>query len=341
MALVQIQDSEQAMLGAGKRAFDAKLAKHGLPHLARAASVTTLQINVGRQCNQACNHCHVEAGPKRTEVMTQATAERLMVLLEASPGVTTVDITGGAPELCPSFRYMVTESRRLGREVIVRHNLTIQFEEGFDDLATFFADHGATVVASMPCYSERNVDQQRGKGVFEKSIEGLQQLNALGYGKPGSGLVLDLVYNPNGAFLPPAQMALEADYKAKLFEDFGVQFNSLYTITNMPIKRFAGYLLKRRLYTDYMTLLDTSFNPTTVEGLMCRTQINIGWRGELYDCDFNQMLELDAAASFGGGPKTIWDLQTIDTLAETPIAVGSHCFGCTAGGGSSCGGALA
>ncbi len=309
------------------------LAEHGLA--LRRAKTTTLQINVGKLCNQACHHCHVEAGPKRTEVMTRAVAERVIALLSESPDVTTVDITGGAPELNPSFRWLVDEARRLGRHVIDRCNLTVLFEAGMDDLAEFLAERNVEVVASLPCYSAKNVDEQRGHGVFAKSIAGLRRLNELGYGRSNGERRLNLVYNPNGAFLPPAQAGLEATYKAKLAEDFGIVFDHLFTITNVPIARYADYLDERGQYDAYMSLLVAHLNPATVTGLMCRSLISIGWDGAVYDCDFNQMLELPLGAA-----RTIFELDSL-ALEDQPIATGGHCFACTAGSGSSCGGSLA
>ncbi len=313
--------------------FDHALVGHGLE--LRRAATTTLQINVGKLCNQACHHCHVEAGPKRTEVMTRGVAERLIALLAESPGVTTVDITGGAPELNPSFRWLVDEARRLGRHVIDRCNLTVLFEPGMDDLAAFLAERDVEIVASLPCYSAKNVEEQRGHGVFAKSIAGLQRLNALGYGRSGGKRTLNLVYNPNGAFLPPAQAGLEATYKDRLAEDFGIVFDHLFTITNVPIARYADYLDERGEYDGYMSLLAAHMNPATVSGLMCRSLISVGWDGAVYDCDFNQMLELPLAAA-----RTIFELDSL-ALEGQSIATGAHCFACTAGSGSSCGGSLA
>ncbi|GAB4518263.1 MAG: arsenosugar biosynthesis radical SAM protein ArsS [Haliangiales bacterium] len=324
--------------------FPATLAQHGLPAL-RADRVTTLQVNVGKVCNQACHHCHVEAGPKRTEDMSAAVAARVIALIEASPAVETVDITGGAPELNQNFRALVEAARGAGRAVIDRCNLTILDEPGQEDLAEFLAAWKVQVVASLPCYSQKNVEQQRGKGVFAKSIAGLQRLNQLGYGQPDSGLVLDLVYNPGGPFLPPAQASLEGDYKRRLSEDFGVVFNQLYTLTNMPIRRFAHSLARDGAWDGYMQLLVDSFNPGTVDGLMCRSQVSVGYDGTLYDCDFNQMLELALARELTGRAgqpiATVWDLDSLDQLAGRRVVTDGHCFGCTAGSGSSCGGALA
>ena len=315
--------------------FQRKLAEQGLFPLVRGAT-TTLQVNVGKLCNQACHHCHVEAGPKRTERMPADVAQRVIELMEGAEALDTLDITGGAPELNEHFRRLVDAGWRRGLTVIDRCNLTILSEPGQEDLAEFLAARGVQIVASLPCYSETSVDQQRGKGVFGRSIAALQQLNELGYGRPGMGLRLDLVYNPVGAFLPPAQQALERDYKERLQADFGVQFDSLLTITNMPIKRFADQLERQGQTQQYMALLVNHFNPATVPGLMCRSLLSVGWDGQLYDCDFNQMLDL----GMGARVPTIWDLESLDDLAEKPVATGRHCFGCTAGAGSSCGGAL-
>lgn len=293
----------------------------------------TLQINVGKLCNQACLHCHVEAGPKRTEIMPQEVAERIIWLLERAPEITTVDITGGAPELVPCFRYLVEQSRSLGKSVIDRCNLTIFFEEGQDDLPDFLKAHEVTVVASLPCYSKDNVDSQRGKGVFDKSIEGLQWLNRLGYGKE---LDLYLVYNPLGAYLPPEQAKLEQDYKKELKELFDIEFTNLFTITNMPISRFRHYLEREGKLQEYFELLAKNFNSSAVESLMCRDLLSISWTGEIYDCDFNQMIELP----IGYQSVSIFEVDSFQELLQRKIALGSHCFGCTAGAGSSCGGAL-
>jgi radical SAM/Cys-rich protein len=317
--------------------FAAALAENGLPEL-RRARVETLQVNVGKRCDLACHHCHVEAGPKRTENMNETTAARVIELLAADPGVGTLDLTGGAPELNPHFRFLVREARALGRAVIDRCNLTVLFEPGQEDTAEFLAEQDVKVVASLPCYTAGNVDAQRGKRVFERSIAGLQRLNALGYAEPGSGLALDLVYNPLGPSLPPDQTSLEATYRAQLREQHGIEFDHLATITNMPIKRFAHALERDGKQAEYMGLLVNHFNPATVPALMCRFLVSVGWDGALYDCDFNQMLELPLGAERAA---TIWDVADLGDLAEAPIAIDSHCFGCTAGSGSSCGGALA
>jgi len=314
--------------------FREKLRQHGLGGL-RRREVTTLQINVGKLCNQACHHCHVEAGPKRTEIMPAGVADRILALLAATPSIQTVDITGGAPELNENFRRLVSESRRMQKQVIDRCNLTVLFEPGLETLAEFLAANNVEITASLPCYTESNVDQQRGKGAFEKSIRALRLLNEIGYGQPGSGLALNLVYNPLGASLPPPQEKLEADYKSHLRESFGIEFNRLFTITNMPIKRFAEMLVREGKHESYMGLLANHFNPATVEHVMCRDLVSIGWDGKIYDCDFNQMLDLETP-----GGKNIWEIESFSELANSGIATDSHCFGCTAGAGSSCGGSL-
>ncbi len=316
--------------------FTATLARHGLAPLRRAA-VRTLQLNVGRRCDLACHHCHVEAGPKRTETLDAATAGRVLELLEAHPEVTTLDLTGGAPELCAEFRGLVSGARRLGREVIDRCNLTVLFEPGQEDTAAFLAEHGVRVVASLPCYTPENVDAQRGRGVFGRSIEALRLLNGLGYGAPGSPLELDLVYNPLGASLPPPQAELDARYRRELRELFGIEYHRLFTITNMPIKRFARQLEREGRQAAYLSLLANHFNAETVPELMCRTLLSVAWDGRVYDCDFNQMLEIPS----GAAPRSIWELDDLGSLEGQPIATAAHCFGCTAGAGSSCGGALA
>jgi radical SAM/Cys-rich protein len=320
--------------------FETSLAAHQCGPLLREET-RTLQINVGKFCNQACHHCHVDAGPKRTEIMPREVAERTMELLGRSPSVEFVDITGGAPELNPNFRWLVTESRRLGRRVIDRSNLTVFFQPGMEDVPEFLAEHEVEIIASLPCYTAENVDKQRGRGVFEKSVQALQLLNRLGYGLPESPLALNLVYNPLGPSLPPPQNQLEADYKTQLRDHFGIEFHNLYTLTNLPIKRFADFLRMNGRYAAYMGLLVNHFNPRTVPSLMCRSLISVGWEGMLYDCDFNQMLELNMAPVTGTHGLTIWKLHNFSGLSGRPIRTGSHCFGCTAGAGSSCGGTLA
>jgi radical SAM/Cys-rich protein len=317
--------------------FDAVLREHGLPRL-RRERVTTLQVNVGKLCNLACHHCHVDAGPKRTEIMPRDVAERVVELLEKNPAITTVDVTGGAPELNPSFRFLVGAARRMQRTVIDRCNLAVLFESGTEDLAEFLAEMHVQIVASLPCYTEKNVDAQRGRGAFDKSVRGLRRLNALGYGR--GELELDLVYNPLGAFLPPAQEGLERDYRERLGSDFGIVFDRLLTITNMPIHRFAHQLERDGELERYMSLLVNHFNPATVPGLMCRTLVSVGWDGRLYDCDFNQMLDLGLGAATARG-QTVFDVDALDALLGARIATGRHCLGCTAGAGSSCSGALA
>ncbi len=295
----------------------------------------TLQVNLGALCNLACTHCHVEAGPNRTEVMDQQTAQHIGGFLQSNP-VQTLDLTGGAPELNPQFRYLVKTARALGMRVMDRCNLTVLFEPDQDDLGSFLAQQHVEIIASLPCYSLANVDQQRGNGVFSASIRALQQLNTLGYGQPGSGLVLNLVYNPVGAFLPPPQPQLEATYRTRLHQDFGIIFNQLFTLTNMPIRRFLHYLEITQQRESYQQLLANAYNPSTLTGLMCRNLISIDWLGQVYDCDFNQMLDLATPGTKG---RKIWDL-TVQELIQRPIATGDHCFGCTAGSGSSCGGTL-
>ncbi len=315
--------------------FPEVLASHGLAPL-MAKDVQTLQVNIGKLCNQTCSHCHVDAGPTRTENMTLATIEKLLSVIRENPGITTIDVTGGAPEMNPHFEYLVTACRALGRKVIDRCNLTVFFVKGKAHVPQFLADHQVEIVASLPCYSEDNVDQQRGKGVFHRSLEALQQLNQLGYGKEGTGLILNLVYNPLAPRLPPDQEELEAEYTHELRTRFGIEFNRLFTITNMPISRYLDDLRTTGQHDAYMTLLINSFNPASVETVMCRTLLSVGWDGRLYDCDFHQMLDMPLA---DGLPQTIHDFEAA-TLRQRPIVMAQHCFGCTAGAGSSCGGAL-
>jgi len=299
--------------------------------------LTTLQANLGYKCNQSCLHCHVNAGPRRKEVMSRDTIDLLLEALQHTTA-NTLDLTGGAPELNPDFRYLVQQARQLGVHIIDRCNLTILLEPGQGDLAEFLAQHQVAVVASMPCYLEENVNAQRGDGVFHRSIEGLQQLNALGYGIQDSSLTLNLVYNPQGANLPPPQFTLEQDYKKHLLDNYGIQFNQLLTITNMPIQRFGSTLVSRGSFTDYMQLLKTSHVETNINAVMCRDLISIDWQGYLYDCDFNQMLNLPMQLNNRPKPH-IRDLLEREANGLT-IRVADHCYGCTAGQGSSCGGAL-
>ncbi len=308
--------------------------RRDVPHL-RRTELTTLQINVGKYCNQTCAHCHVGAGPHRKEAMTEETANRIIAWLEAAP-IPKVDITGGAPELNPHFRRIVTRARARGRHVMVRSNLTVVFEPGEEDLIDFYRENRVELVCSLPCYLEDNVDTQRGDGVFEKSISALQALNEAGFGPPGE-LALNLVYNPVGDHLPPPQEALEAEYKRELLRRYGIRFHHLYTITNMPITRFAGFLKAHGKLDSYMALLRESYNPDTLSALMCRNLISVGWEGTLYDCDFNQMLDMRLG---NGKPLKLWDVTPEDLLGRD-ILLGDHCFGCTAGTGSSCGGSLA
>lgn len=302
------------------------------PAIARRAT-RTLQVNLGYRCNQRCLHCHVNAGPTRTEMMDADTLALIPRVL-AARGIDTLDLTGGAPELHPGFRDLVRQARGLGVKVIDRCNLTILFEPGQEGLAEFLAAEGVEVVASLPCYSAANVDSQRGAGVFEKSIRALQKLNALGYGHDGSGLALNLVYNPQGANLPPAQARLEADYQRELSEQFGVRFNTLFALANMPINRFGSTLVSQGQFAGYLRLLKDNYQSANLDHVMCRDLISVDWRGHLYDCDFNQQLGLPAA-----GSGHVRDLVVAD-VAGTPIRVADHCYGCTAGQGSSCGGAL-
>lgn len=316
--------------------FRRKLAEHGLP--LRHTKTEVLQINVGKLCNLTCIHCHVNAGPKRKEIMTRATIDRIVDWL-ARTDIPVVDLTGGAPEMIPDFRYFVerVKALELPRHVMDRCNLTILLEPDHEGLAEFLAKHEVEVVASMPCYSPENVNEQRGEGVFDASIKGLQLLNSLGYGTDAK-LPLHLVYNPNGAFLPGPQEELEADYKRELKEHFGIVFNKLFTITNLPIARFASYLRNNHKLDEYMALLIENFNATTVNGLMCRNTINVSWTGEVFDCDFNQMLKMNWRGEDDQALR-LWDVDPT-TVDEREISTGDHCFGCTAGAGSSCGGAL-
>ena len=320
--------------GSAPSTFDAHLERQQLP-LLRSGPVTWLQINVGKRCNQACHHCHVDAGPMRTEQMDEETALRVVELMERATDLEFVDITGGAPELNAHFRMLVRAARARELRVIDRCNLTVLSEAGQEDLAAFLAEQQVEVVASLPCYLEENVDGQRGNGVFTRSIEGLLELNRLGYGT--GTLKLDLVYNPTGPFLPPAQTGLERAYKEQLLQHYGVRFDSLITITNMPIARFRGDLQRQGTLDDYQALLLDSFNPGTLDGLMCRSLISVGWDGRLFDCDFNQMLDLGLCEP---ARQTIFEIDDLDALSNRSIHTAEHCFGCTAGAGSSCAGSL-
>lgn len=321
--------------------FTARLSSHGLD--LRPLSIETMQINLGKLCNQACHHCHVDASPIRTERMEERTAERILEVLAAHPQIRTLDITGGAPELNPHFTLLVTRARSLGRHVMVRHNLTVQFDgnpvtgESMEHLPGFFAEHGCEVVSSLPYYAQYFTDRQRGRGVFEKSIRAIRRLNEAGYAMPGSNLVLNLVYNPAGAFLPAPQASLEADFKRELLAKHGLHFNSLFTITNMPIHRFKEDLIRHKGYENYMVKLVDAFNPAAALGVMCRTMVSIDYDGRLSDCDFNQMLDMPLERN---APRSIFDWD-FDAVLNRRIVVADHCFGCTAGAGSSCGGATA
>jgi radical SAM/Cys-rich protein len=303
----------------------------------RRGRLDTLQVNVGYRCNQSCVHCHVGAGPNRTEEMAGDVADAVLAFLQRQ-SIGTLDITGGAPELNAHFRRMVHAARDMGVRVMDRCNLTILEVPGQEDLAEFLATQQVEIVASMPCYQEDNVDRQRGRGVFDASIRGLRRLNALGYGDPRSGLVLDLVYNPQGPSLPPPQAQLQADYKRVLSEQYGIVFNRLYTLANMPIQRFGSMLISKGEFDDYLSLLRNAHLDANLDGVMCRNLISVDWRGYVYDCDFNQMLDLPLARA---GRTTVHLSELLDDdLAGNPIRVAGHCYGCTAGQGSSCGGAL-
>ena len=326
-----------------KHDFEALLERHGieLPPL----SIDTLQVNITKMCNQVCRHCHVDASPTRTEALSREGIERVVALLAQHEAISTLDITGGAPELHPDFEWLVREARALGRRVIVRHNLTVTFDghpqskRSMAHLPQFFAEQGVEVVCSLPYYQEFFTDAQRGSGVFDKSIAGLRQLNALGYGVEGSGRTLHLVYNPVGPYLPAAQASLEADYKRELRQRFGIEFNHLFTITNMPINRFALHLRKSGQFDAYMDKLLAAFNPQAAAGVMCRTMVSVAHDGTLYDCDFNQMLDLPAAPAGHRAPN-LFDFD-FTALMQRRIRFGAHCLACTAGAGSSCGGATA
>jgi radical SAM/Cys-rich protein len=318
----------------GGSSFETRLAQVGLFPL-RATGMTVFQINMGKLCNQTCKHCHVDAGPDRTERMSRDTAE-LCVKALAGTDIPTVDLTGGAPELNPNFRWLVEQARGLGRHVMDRCNLSVLLIPAQADLATFLAAHQVEVIASLPSYRASQTDAQRGDGIFEKSIEALRRLNQLGYGQPDSGLALNLVYNPVGAFLPPKQAAIEAQFRKELRARHHVEFTHLYTITNMPVSRYLEFLVETGNYTQYMERLANAFNPVAAAGVMCRSMISVGWDGFLYDCDFNQMLELPIDH---GAPSHIRDFDPAK-LHHRQIVTRNHCYGCTAGSGSSCGGTV-
>ncbi len=315
--------------------FDSTLAQYGLTPLA-ATSLDVLQVNVGRLCNQTCRHCHVDAGPDRREIMSSAVMQGCLDVLQRHP-FSTLDITGGAPEMNPLFRWLVVQARPLVGRIIDRCNLTILLAPGFNDLPEFLAEHRVEIVASLPCYLEQNVDAQRGDGVFAKSLEALRRLNDLGYGQPGSGLVLNLVYNPLGPSLPPEQVTLSAAYHRELAARYGIVFNALFALANLPISRFLDDLLQSGRYDEYQQRLIDAFNPAAAAGVMCRNTLSVDWLGRLFDCDFNQMLDLELEAT---APRTIFEFA-VAPLKNRRIVTGRHCFGCTAGAGSSCQGVIA
>lgn len=313
------------------------LADSNFPNIKRD-QLETLQINLGYRCNQQCFHCHVNANPKRKENMSQETAKEIIELLDHIT-IKTIDLTGGAPELNENFRTIIEAAHKRGIKVMDRCNLTILSEPGQETTAEFLAQHQVEVIASLPCYTADNVDSQRGDGVFMASIAGLRQLNKLGYGQNDSPLVLNLVYNPLGAYLPPPQASLESDYKKRLQQDFNVYFNQLFTLTNMPIKRFGSTLISDGKFNEYMQLLKDAYLQDNLKSLMCRNLVSVDWQGYLYDCDFNQMLELPLKIKGKSGKRHVSELKNLD-LSNNSIVVADHCFGCTAGQGSSCGGAL-
>ncbi len=320
--------------GTGFISFDKKFESVGKGYL-KAGSLEILQVNIGKMCNQVCKHCHVDAGPDRKEIMTRETMQQCIDILSQT-NIATVDITGGAPELNPNFKWFISEVKNLSRHIIVRSNLTILEANGFEDCAEFMANQKCEIISSLPYYRSSFTDKQRGNGVFEKSISAMQKLNSLGYGQENGDLILNLVHNPVGAFLPASQYQLEQDYKRELWSRHKVVFNKLYTITNMPISRFLDYLIQSGNYNMYMQKLIDSFNPSAAENVMCKFTISVGWDGRLYDCDFNQMLELSVDH---GAPKHIKDFN-YQLLEKRRIVTGQHCYGCTAGAGSSCGGAI-
>lgn len=301
----------------------------------RAIGIEVLQINVGKLCNLSCKHCHVEAGPEKIEVMKKETFELCLNILK-NINISTIDLTGGSPEMNPNLKWFIKECYGLDEHIIIRSNLTILLEPEFEDLQDFYADHQIEIIASLPYYLERTVDLQRGQGIFRKSIQVLKKLNEIGYGDKDTGLVLNLVYNPTGAFLPPPQHAIEADFKRELSQRYGIKFNNLFTMTNMPIGRFCNFLLRSGNYESYMQRLINAYNPQAASEVMCRYTLSVGWDGMLYDCDFNQML---AMSCNHGAPKHLRDFN-FAKLKERRIVTGLHCYGCTAGSGSSCGGAV-
>ena len=318
-----------------RSSFHELLAAEGCDQL-RRSTVTTLQMNLGRVCNQACSHCHVAAGPNESQSMGFPVAEKTMAVISDSSRVATVDVTGGAPELNPCFRYIVATSRSLGRHVIDRTNLTVFLEPGMESIPDFLAKHQAEIVASLPCYTAANVDSQRGRGTFDRCLQVLKRLNSLGYGMLGSPLRLSLVYNPSGEFLPAPQGALEVEYKKNLRELHGIEFHKLLTITNVPIGRFGDTLRVRGKTDSYLSLLATNFNRRTLANVMCRSSVSVAPDGQLFDCDFNQAIGI----STGWRKLSLWDIKSLNDLDGSTIATDRHCFACTAGSGSSCGGSL-
>jgi radical SAM/Cys-rich protein len=310
-------------------------------HIIERTALKTLQVNLGKLCNQACTHCHVDAGPTKTKQnMNGEIASEILKRMKLSQSIETLDLTGGAPELNPHFRTFVSEGKKLGWDVIDRCNLTVLFEPGQEDLAEFLAKNNVHIVASLPCYTKETLEKQRGDGVFDASIAALQKLNKLGYGmpvKPGEKpLKIDLVYNPGGAFLPPNQEELEADYRMRLRNDFGIEFSNLFALTNLPVKRFAAWLKQKGELQNYYELLVNSFNPSALNGLMCKNTLSVSWEGKLFDCDFNQMMELKPSAF----KQSVLELESFDQVGVGNVATAPHCFGCTAGAGSSCTGSL-
>jgi len=334
METVQITRNGKPALPNVSISFGEKLFSHNLD--LRSNEIEILQVNVGKLCNQACKHCHVDASPKRTEIMRRETIEACLDVLQKYK-IPTLDITGGAPEMIPDFRLLVTEARKTGAKIIVRHNLTVMFEPNQEDLPEFFHENEVEVVSSLPYFLAQQTDAQRGTGVFDKSVEAIKRLNAVGYGIESTNLILNLVCNPVGAFLPPPQKSIEADFRRELKTRYDLHFNNLYTITNMPVARFLDYLRRSGNEEKYMQRLVQAFNPQAVEGLMCRNTLSVDWTGKLFDCDFNQMLEMPVSAEV---PQTIFDF-TPEKFFGREIKTAAHCFGCTAGAGSSCGGTVA
>ncbi len=334
---LQAQEQIQIISEVAPGAFVQKMHDSGNFPL-KPSTLEILQVNMGKMCNQTCAHCHVDAGPHRTEITGKDVLEECLNILQKTPSVHTVDLTGGAPEMNPHFRWFVSQVRTLfpDKEIIVRSNLTVLTSSKFSDYPQFFKNQNVTVVSSLPCYTQENVDKQRGKGVFDRSIKVLKILNGLGYGKPNTGLLLHLVYNPGGPAVAPAQDMLENDYKKRLKEDFGIEFNRLFTITNLPVSRFLEDLLAQNRLKEYIDKLLEAFNPVAAKNVMCTNTLSVGWDGKLYDCDFNQMLELPITTS---QPLTVFNFDK-QTLDNRNIIINNHCLGCTAGAGSSCQGAL-